>query len=130
EVYPRRRRDSDAPDADPNPPLSPRWTIMFEPIVGAIRAISRRRPPLATLCLALLLSAPAHVAKSQTAADSAATPAAPAAPAPGTPPPDVTQAAAQAAGGTITATQADSLPDSDGGWPRLIPCPSGATMIL
>jgi hypothetical protein len=111
---------------------------MFEAIVAAIRASSRRLRPLATLCLALLLSAPAHVAKSQTAADSTAAPAAtpaappaPAAPAPGTPPPDVAQAAAaQAAGGTITAAQADSLPDSDGGWPRLIPCPSGATMIL
>jgi hypothetical protein len=92
---------------------------------------------LAALLLALLLPASAHVANAQPPPDSTVAPAAPPATAPvappaptSAPPADVTQAAA-AAGGTIRAdANADTLPDADGGWPRLIPCPSGATMIL
>src|SRR5262245_26309383 len=90
---------------------------MFDGSHAAMPTRSRGHRPFTAFLLTLLLVAPRFV-HSQAPTDSTA----------GTPPPDV--AAAAAAQGTITATQADSLPDSDGGWPRLIPCPSGATMIL
>ena len=90
------------------------------------------------LCLALLILAATRVAGAQapgdsvTAAPQTSAPAATPAPQAGAP---ATPAAPQAAGSIrvdagATASAADSLPDADGGWPRLIICPSGATLVL
>ena len=92
---------------------------------------------LTLFCLTLLLPAAARMAGAQAPGDSAV--AAPQASPPAAEPAAAPQASAPAAtqaGGSIRvdagapAAAADSLPEPDGGWPRLIIAPSGATIVL
>jgi hypothetical protein len=100
--------------------------------------VSRAARLLAVLTFQLALAVSPHAAFAQVApADSVTPPPAPAAtpPAPEAPVPDTTaaapaQAPAPAAAGTIRADAPADTTAPDGGWPRLIEAPSGASIIL
>ena len=110
---------------------------MYRGISAVLGDGARGLRALIALSLGLrLLSAP-RVAGAQTGtADSAAAaPPAVTPPAPAVAPPAISvpsrDAAQQAISGTApAAAEADTVPDADGGWPRLILAPSGATIIL